>query len=310
MGVDIAEDVLEAVRDSLHDAVTLAVADVRQLPFEDESFDVVVCFEVIEHVDAPEMVLDELARVLRADGVVAVSSPNRGVYPSGNPHHIHEFRPDELAQALAKRFEHVRLLRQHDWLASGVLGDEEFGSRAEFRAAMRRTVAGIPGEELFSLAIASHLDLPGTLLPYVVLTQTTDVEWWQEQLDTRQSERDMAIDRVRELEEDARAREHRESALERQAARVEHEREEAKRHASELAKRLLAVETELAEDRQAAATAKSRAADLGDELEKLRAGYAQLEEVVRSMQSTRVWRVGTRYWRARDVVKRMVGLGR
>lgn len=47
------------------------------MPFEDGSFDAVLCMEVLEHVDDPGAVVDEAARVLRRGGVFVYSGPNR-----------------------------------------------------------------------------------------------------------------------------------------------------------------------------------------------------------------------------------------
>ena len=104
---------------------SFVVGDVHALPFEAGRFDLVVCFEVIEHVECQDDVIAELARVLAPGGVLAISSPNRDVYPAGNPHHLHEYVPEELRSALAAHFEHVQLRRQHAWLASAVLDDEQ-----------------------------------------------------------------------------------------------------------------------------------------------------------------------------------------
>ena len=86
IGVDIAG---EAVDDAILRAGSIGefvVGDLEQLPFKPRSFDVAVCFEVIEHVPRRERVLDEPRRVLRPEGVLIVSSPNRNVY-----HAKHEF---------------------------------------------------------------------------------------------------------------------------------------------------------------------------------------------------------------------------
>ena len=53
------------------------VADVCQLAVRDESFDVVVSSEMIEHTEAPERAIKELARVLRPDGLLVLTTPNR-----------------------------------------------------------------------------------------------------------------------------------------------------------------------------------------------------------------------------------------
>jgi 2-polyprenyl-3-methyl-5-hydroxy-6-metoxy-1,4-benzoquinol methylase len=82
------------------------------LPFDDDSFDVVVCFEAIEHTGDTERTLDQLARVLRPNGLLFVSSPNPAVYPPGNPFHLNEETPAELLRKAAGRFAQVRLFRQ------------------------------------------------------------------------------------------------------------------------------------------------------------------------------------------------------
>jgi len=45
------------------------VADAHKLPFKDHSFDIVTCFDMIEHVKNPELVLSEIGRVLKPPGV-------------------------------------------------------------------------------------------------------------------------------------------------------------------------------------------------------------------------------------------------
>ena len=50
--------------------------DVQNLPFENEQFENVTFFEVIEHVDNPKRALQEIHRVLKSGGVVEISTPN------------------------------------------------------------------------------------------------------------------------------------------------------------------------------------------------------------------------------------------
>src|SRR5206468_2384205 len=53
------------------------VADVCRLAFRDESFDVVISSEMLEHTDAPVRAVEELARILRVDGLLVLTTPNR-----------------------------------------------------------------------------------------------------------------------------------------------------------------------------------------------------------------------------------------
>lgn len=55
-------------------------ADAQELPFDDESFDCVLCSEVIEHVEHPGNVLSEINRVLVPGGVFVLSTPNTDSY--------------------------------------------------------------------------------------------------------------------------------------------------------------------------------------------------------------------------------------
>ena len=57
--------------------VSLVQCSAEALPFPDASFDLVVCADLIEHVDHPNLVVHEISRVLKEDGIAYVSFPNR-----------------------------------------------------------------------------------------------------------------------------------------------------------------------------------------------------------------------------------------
>ena len=71
--VDESEAAVEVLREHVRGPVLRA--DVTALPFERESFDAAVLGEVLEHVPGDEAALQEVARVLRPGGVLAVSVP-------------------------------------------------------------------------------------------------------------------------------------------------------------------------------------------------------------------------------------------
>src|SRR4051794_18997519 len=60
VGIDIDADLIADAKDAVSDAVSLFAGDACDLPFANGSFDLIVCFEVIEHVDNPGAILDEL----------------------------------------------------------------------------------------------------------------------------------------------------------------------------------------------------------------------------------------------------------
>lgn len=197
VGVDSASDVLDDARRQMPPGVVLEQGDVTELGYEDGRFDLVVCFEVIEHVADPSRALDEFRRVLSPDGVLALSSPNRDVYPPGNPHHVHEYTPAELAEALESRFDHVRLERQHTWITSGILDDDRFALSGDEDIGkdlrIRKVAADEPGAELYTVALAGQRELPEMGGVVELATAVELRKWdalWREQADVleRQAE--------------------------------------------------------------------------------------------------------------------------
>ncbi len=187
VGVDIAQAVLEAVAPTMPESVRLEVGDLRQLELDDDSFDLIVCFEVIEHFEDPFPVLDELIRVLQPGGLLLISSPNRGVYQAGNPHHFHEFRPDELEAALTSRLHNARLVRQHDYLVSALLSDTAYAQgdgEALHGVHLRKLIAGNPGDEVYTIAMASEAELP-SLPQLATMTGTLELTEWLSVFETQ-----------------------------------------------------------------------------------------------------------------------------
>jgi len=92
-----------------HANVTFACMDLCRLGFPQGTFDAVVSFAVIEHVPDYRMYLHELARVVRADGVVIMEALNRQTPISLDPWHYKEFNASELRAALAEYFADVEI---------------------------------------------------------------------------------------------------------------------------------------------------------------------------------------------------------
>jgi len=96
------------------DNLEFGKADVRKLDLPDNAFDVVVSFEVIEHLDDPEEYLSEIARVMKPQGTFIMSTPNAPQHIDSPDFHCHkqEFTKDEVKTLLAKYFEKVGLFGQ------------------------------------------------------------------------------------------------------------------------------------------------------------------------------------------------------
>ncbi len=84
-GIEPTENDLATVRRHIDDdRVTFAVASAVELPFEGESFDTVVCWEVLEHLPkhTEHAAFREIARVLRPGGALYLSTPHAAPWPT------------------------------------------------------------------------------------------------------------------------------------------------------------------------------------------------------------------------------------
>lgn len=82
-------------------------AEVPPLKFDDESFDYVISFQVIEHIKNDKEFIREISRILRKGGKFIVSTPNAPMSITRNPWHIREYSDEQLRDLLAIGFTHL-----------------------------------------------------------------------------------------------------------------------------------------------------------------------------------------------------------
>lgn len=155
--VDVAPEAVEWAREKFGEHADFRQASATALPFDDDSFDAVVCFEVIEHLAEWPRLLTESKRVLAPGGVLIVSTPNKSFYAetrkqSGpNPFHEHEFEFEEFQGALGSIWRHVRFVLE-DHVDGVAFRSLQQPVAAEVRiAATRRD----PAEASFYIALCS-----------------------------------------------------------------------------------------------------------------------------------------------------------
>jgi SAM-dependent methyltransferase len=115
VGVDVDESTIEYARSRYGGAnVEFEVMDVSRLRFDDDSFDVVVSFETVEHVQDREAFLHQVTRVLRPSGTFLVSTPSveHTTERPENPYHHVEYARDDFARLLSAHFESIDLFGQ------------------------------------------------------------------------------------------------------------------------------------------------------------------------------------------------------
>jgi SAM-dependent methyltransferase len=135
-------------------------ADCSSLPAADRSMDLVVAFEVIEHLEDWRGFLREAQRTLAPAGQFIVSTPNKLYYSESrggagpNPFHVHEFGFEEFRAELGEVFPHVSLFLENH--TEGVVFQPAGQEQAESTAESRVDGGGCaPKESHFFLAVCA-----------------------------------------------------------------------------------------------------------------------------------------------------------
>lgn len=135
-GIDNSPEAVRHARSSVPSARFL-LHGLPSIPLPDASFDAVVSFETVEHIPDDRAFLTEVRRVLRPDGLLLLSTPNKDVTspdgPPANPFHVREYLIHDL----------TRLVTGSGFQEVEVFGQGQVGRRAVNRLALR-VVARFP----------------------------------------------------------------------------------------------------------------------------------------------------------------------
>jgi SAM-dependent methyltransferase len=138
VGVEYRPDKLAVALQRLPGASGIR-ADAGMLPFADDSVDIVTCFEVLEHLEAPDRAVKELARICRGRCIVSVPwepffrlgnlCRGKDVRSWGNnPEHVQHFRPTTLGLLLRRSFGEAQVYPCFPWIIAVATPSENGGS--------------------------------------------------------------------------------------------------------------------------------------------------------------------------------------
>jgi len=118
VGVDYSHSSLKLARSQLHEPTALVNGSGQALPFADNSFDLVTCLEVLEHLEDDETAVGEISRVLKPGGYLIASVPNQYYFPEYRElmGHYRHYTPASFADLLAHHQIGVsKYLNEYKW---------------------------------------------------------------------------------------------------------------------------------------------------------------------------------------------------
>lgn len=122
------------------------------------TFDVVVTFQVIEHIENDHLFLEEIHRVLKPGGLALVTTPNRKLSLTRNPWHVREYLADELKKLGEKYFASVNM--------KGITGNEKV---MQYYEENKKSVERITRFDILNLQY--HMPASILRIPYEVMNR-------------------------------------------------------------------------------------------------------------------------------------------
>jgi GT2 family glycosyltransferase/2-polyprenyl-3-methyl-5-hydroxy-6-metoxy-1,4-benzoquinol methylase/glycosyltransferase involved in cell wall biosynthesis/archaellum component FlaC len=310
-GVDISTEAAAHARGAYkRQNLEYLVGSVSALPFQAGSFDVVVCFEVIEHLDEDHQCafLREARRVLNAEGILVISTPNKKVYTDltgrHNRFHKKEFHVDEFESFLRSAFPHVLLFGQ-SWFISSVLDKPSSHHLANLKPA-----ESAPFNPKYVVAVCGASAIDGALdLSSVVVDQRAKLEGMRARIVELQDEVAARNTWVQSVKQDL-------QSTEKALAHYKREAEELRREVTDVRAHLSESEQRVRDQASAITGLERRITELNSDIGSMQrimrgreADLALLRTELEEIKRSDFWKVASLYWRVRDSVL-PVGSGR
>jgi len=117
VGVDISTTAIKHAQKTYSKSnLTYIQSNVLSMDFKDDSFDLVVSFETLEHLSEHQELIQEFKRVLKPNGVLIISTPDKKEYSDktgfNNEYHIKELYQDEFADLIQPEFNNIQWFGQ------------------------------------------------------------------------------------------------------------------------------------------------------------------------------------------------------
>jgi ubiquinone/menaquinone biosynthesis C-methylase UbiE len=169
IGVDISAETINYSRKRYtNNNLEFRVGDCANIPVSDTSIDLVVSFETIEHHDRHAEMMKEIKRILKPEGILIISSPDKMQYTidtgSTNPFHVKELYQPEFKKLLKKHFSKTLFFGQKILFSSSIISETSPAHFIMFINNAEKVVASsCLFKPLFNIAICSNYKLPSVV---------------------------------------------------------------------------------------------------------------------------------------------------
>ena len=159
--VDIDDDTIKAARIKYKNKkIKFLTGSASLIPVDSNKIDVVVSYETIEHHNKHNEMLNEIKRVLKKNGLLIISTPDKLFYSDTrnykNEFHVKELYKNEFKDLISNNFINVQLITQTYFKGCSVLEDENEKHNLELLSGDFLNVQNFKNDPLYLIAIASN----------------------------------------------------------------------------------------------------------------------------------------------------------
>ncbi len=164
-GVDIDLETIEnAKKEYPKENITFLTGSADKIPLLDQSVDVVVSFETIEHHDKHDEMMSEIKRVLKKEGLLVISTPDKLYYTDyrkafKNEFHVKELYKNEFTTLIANYYKNTLLLTQKYYHGSSIIEEDNDVNEIMMYSGNYEQVDKKVADPLFLVIIASDLEI-------------------------------------------------------------------------------------------------------------------------------------------------------
>lgn len=163
-GVDIDEETIERAKNKYtSENLSFLKGSTSVIPLEANSVDVVISFETLEHHDEHEQMMIEVKRVLKPEGTLVISTPDKHFYSVkrryNNPFHIKELFKSEFIELISKHFKKSELYSQSYIYGSSIILKDVYREGFEFYTGDYNKIDNTESYPNYLIAVCTDGDL-------------------------------------------------------------------------------------------------------------------------------------------------------